>query len=520
MHKSIRQSMAWLHSWLGLMLGWVLFCIFLLGATSYYRQEINAWMQPQFNHTEINQQQAIQNAWEYLEENAHDAKSWYISVANSQHPTSNVYWQKSDGSYAIKNLDPVTGQEIQAATTQGGDFFYNFHFQLFGVPYMIGRLIVSFAAFIMLIALISGVITHKKIFTDFFTFRTFKGQRSWLDFHNVVSVIALPFFLTITFTGLTIFFNLYLPYGIQQVYSPKQSLQFFEEINSTQPISTAQGQSTAMLTFEQLNHKIQQQWPNQPEISTIEIKAPYTSLAQIQIKQLEDHSISLKPEQLSIAGSTGQILPDFRNYSPVTTLYSGVYGLHMAPFAQPLLRLGLFFSGLLGCAMIASGLLLWSLKRQLHAKSQSFHFGHYLVDRGNLACFVGLPISMLVYFYLNRLVTPYIHGNNYEIQGFFLTWLISLVAALFTKKAYLWRSQLTILIALATLLPLVDYYSLYQQHLLFSQSYWTYLRVDLFFWLFAGLAFLIYRNIQPIQQQAHQRIQRKSSLNSELETKS
>ena len=259
---------------------------------------------------------------------------------------------------------------------------------------------------------------------------------------------------------------------------------------------------------------------NQPEISTIEVKAPYTSLAQIQIKQLEDHSISLKPEQLSIAGSTGQILPDIRNYSPVATLYSGVYGLHMAPFAQPLLRLGLFFSGLLGCAMIASGLLLWSLKRQLHAKSQSFHFGHYLVDRGNLACFVGLPISMLVYFYLNRLVTPYIHGNNYEIQGFFLTWLISLVAALFTKKAYLWRSQLTILIALATLLPLVDYYSLYQQHLLFSQSYWTYLRVDLFFWLFAGLAFLIYRNIQPIQQQAHQRIQRKSSLNSELEAKS
>ena len=162
-------------------------------------------------------------------------------------------------------------------------------------------------------------------------------------------------------------------------------------------------------------------------------------MAQIQIKQLEDHSISLKPEQLSIAGSTGQILPDIRNYSPVATLYSGVYGLHMAPFAQPLLRLGLFFSGLLGCAMIASGLLLWSLKRQLHAKSQSFHFGHYLVDRGNLACFVGLPISMLVYFYLNRLVTPYIHGNNYEIQGFFLTWLISLVAARLGENVTIWH---------------------------------------------------------------------------------
>ncbi|MGQ1247755.1 PepSY-associated TM helix domain-containing protein [Acinetobacter baumannii] len=52
----------------------------------------------------------------------------------------------------------------------------------------------------------------------------------------------------------------------------------------------------------------------------------------------------------------------------------------MATFAQPLLRLGLFFSGILGCVMIASGLLLWSLKRQLQSKNSQFHFGYYLVD--------------------------------------------------------------------------------------------------------------------------------------------
>jgi uncharacterized iron-regulated membrane protein len=34
-----------------------------------------------------------------------------------------------------------------------------------------------------------------------------------LDFHNISSVVALPFFLTITFTGLAIFFYLYLPWG-------------------------------------------------------------------------------------------------------------------------------------------------------------------------------------------------------------------------------------------------------------------------------------------------------------------
>ncbi|MNT84204.1 hypothetical protein D3C72_2241880 [compost metagenome] len=47
----------------------------------------------------------------------------------------------------------------------------------------------------MLVAIVSGVITHKKIFTDFFTFRWGKGQRSCLDAHAALSVLgfAVPF---------------------------------------------------------------------------------------------------------------------------------------------------------------------------------------------------------------------------------------------------------------------------------------------------------------------------------------
>src|SRR3546814_15120576 len=54
----------------------------------------------------------------------------------------------------------------------------------------------------MLIAILSGIVTHKKIFADFFMLRFGKGQRSWLDAHNVAEVFALPFHLMITYTGL------------------------------------------------------------------------------------------------------------------------------------------------------------------------------------------------------------------------------------------------------------------------------------------------------------------------------
>ena len=46
------------------------------------------------------------------------------------------------------------------------------------------------------------MVTHRRIFKDFFTFRPAKGgQRAWLDAHNVTGVLVLPFYLMITFSG-------------------------------------------------------------------------------------------------------------------------------------------------------------------------------------------------------------------------------------------------------------------------------------------------------------------------------
>ncbi len=508
-NKGIRQSMAWLHTWTGLIFGWLLFAIFLMGTSAYYRHHINLWMQPQLAQYQVNQDVAVKTAVEYLNKNAADAKSWYVSLANQENPVNKMYWEKATGGYESKTLDANTGEELKLSNTQGGDFFYNFHFQLYGMPVLIGRLITSLAAFIMLIALISGIITHKKIITDFFTLRTFKSQRSWLDFHNVSSVLALPFFLTITFTGLAIFFYLYLPFGMKKLY-PDNPFQYFTEIRtiSVNNNHNADPIKTEMLPIQSLLEKVKQQWDDQA-LATIEVKNPNTDQATISFKQLEDRSITLNQPQITF-DATGNILGNTKNNSAVATLNAGVYGLHMATFAQPLLRLAFFCSGILGCLMIASGLLLWSLKRQIQNKSNEFHLGHYLVDRLNIATFIGLPIAMLAYMFTNRFVQITETTPNYEIYSFFVVWTLSLIIALFTKKQYLWQSQVAILGIVAIALPIYDLiYLLNHQLVTDFQSYWAFLRVDLFFILSAGFALFVYRNIHPIQQKSAQKIKAK-----------
>ena len=68
-------------------------CYFLMGSLSYYRHEINLWMQPPLAQFEIKQDVAIKTAYQYLQKHASDAKSWYLTVATPESPVNTMYWE-------------------------------------------------------------------------------------------------------------------------------------------------------------------------------------------------------------------------------------------------------------------------------------------------------------------------------------------------------------------------------------------------------------------------------------------
>lgn len=505
MKKTIRQSMAWFHSWIGLIFGWLLFAIFLTGSLSYYKNEISLWMQPHFTLEKIEQKIAIKSAFEYLEKNAADAKSWNIKVADQLSPVNKIYWQKSDGAYESKTLNANTGAELSASSTLGGDFFYSFHFQLYGFPYLIGRLIVTLAAIVMLITLISGVITHKKIFTDFFTLRTFKSQRSYLDFHNITSVIALPFFLTMTFTGIAIFFYIIFPSGMKKLY-PENPFQYFEEIRTVASPTIAPKQKVKMKSPDFYLAETYKRW-GVTDLANISFIYPNTELSQVTITEKRDKSISYHPAQISFNGVTGDLLKDTRNRSPIGVLNASMYGLHMAHFASPFLKLILFFSGILGCLMIASGLLLWSLKRDIQNKTQDFNFGHYLVYRLNISTFIGLPIATLSYLYTNRIGFIFASKINYEISMFFGSWLLIFATSLFIHKRYLWKFYLKIFVFMSILLPVINFLTLINQGYISNfHQYWSFIGIDFVILMFGLLGWMLHQKIVPIQNKFHHKL--------------
>lgn len=133
MKQGFRQSMAWLHTWTGLLVGWVLLLIFMGGTASYYRDEISRWMRPELPTTSVSTATALRSAEQYLQTHAADAVSWNITLPDTRTPVVSMYWQNpapADGKpvdrrqmYGTAIIDPATGKDIAARDTLGGEFF-------------------------------------------------------------------------------------------------------------------------------------------------------------------------------------------------------------------------------------------------------------------------------------------------------------------------------------------------------------------------------------------------------------
>ena len=504
-----RQSMSWLHTWASLILGWLLYAIFLTGTLSFFQNEISIWMKPEF-HQSVPQKSQIEQtrvALAYLQQHHPDAGSWAIQLPNSRQNTTilNIRGAGEDprarrGGTRL-TIDSATGEVLQARETRGGSFLYRFHFELYGLPRIWARWIVGIATLLMLVAIISGVITHKKVFKDFFTFRPGKGQRSWLDAHNATAVFALPFHIMITFSGLLLLLFTLMPWGVNQIYENRGAFlqdqrKSLIQDNSVQAESGDSDQRRPRSEGENRGERgdmsargearrsrgdapparpaplsdlvpilaaAEKQWKNNP-VATINIIQPNTAKAEIELRALNGVSVAYRNVYPSLAfnGVTGELKLDqttLKTPSVANGIYNVFTTLHEARGVDLALRWLLFMSGVVGTFMIATGLILWCVKRAPQQQKQGYKsFGYRLVEVTNIAAIIGLPIACAAYFYANRFIPADMDMRlNWEIRSFFIAWLLTLVYAMIRSNRQAWLELLLLATAAFALLPIVNF---------------------------------------------------------------
>jgi uncharacterized iron-regulated membrane protein len=312
----------------------------------------------------------------------------------------------------------------------------------------------------MLVAILSGIVTHKRIFKDFFTFRPGKGQRSWLDAHNATAVLALPYHLLITYTGLVTLMFMYLPSGVNSVY-PERSAAFYQDLNGGPGEVKPAGVPAPLTALGPLVEQASAAWHGAAAGRLI-VNLPGDANATVTITQQEGHGISYDLPSITFNGVTGTMLTDPGKQSGGAVQTRGVmYGLHVGRFADPLVRALFFLSGLAGCAMVATGVIMWAVKeRPKHAKKHgagNIGFGLRLVDGLNLGSIAGLMLAMAAFFWANRLLPVQMAQRpEAEIYWFFMAWGVAVVAALVWPTRPMWKIQLALGGVLFALLPVLN----------------------------------------------------------------
>jgi uncharacterized iron-regulated membrane protein len=211
------------------------------------------------------------------------------------------------------------------------------------------------------------------------------NPRAWLDAHNLTGLLVIPFPLMIAFTGLVVFWSIYMPVDIP----------LLRESESILPL-------------------------------------------------------------LSV--------------------------LHFAQFGGSLMRWLYFIMGLAATVMIATGLVLWTIKRRKPEAGRSSDMGYRIVEVLNVATVAGLPVAIAAFFWANRLLPLALRERSlWEIRWFFIVWGLCLVHSLVRRGSLMaWREQLYGSALLLGFLPMLNGLTT-NSHLLLTvpRGQWAVAGVDL-----------------------------------------
>jgi uncharacterized iron-regulated membrane protein len=309
----------------------------------------------------------------------------------------------------------------------------------------LGYWIVGLAALMMLAALVSGVVTHRKLLREMFTFRPHKrAQRSALDLHNLTGVVALPFHFMFALSGLIIFASIYLPIGNTWMKPLAKQHEALEATRTGLPHEPA-GRPASLASVDAMIGAAQTRWAERGmagDVGYLYISHFGDANSHVSIYRAGTDRVTLTGAGIHFHGPTGRLVREDPSPSVVIGIENFVSGLHLQHFRHWLLRWLYVIGGLAGCACIATGFIFFVEKRkQQHAAEGSV--GCRVVDALAVTTVTGMLISTAAMLVANRaLPVDLPNRGDWQEACFWGAWAIAAMHAAW-RSAPVQRARLS-----------------------------------------------------------------------------
>ncbi|MBL8268318.1 PepSY-associated TM helix domain-containing protein [Steroidobacter sp.] len=519
MMQSFRLTMTWLHTWFGLVLGLVLMVAFFFGALSVFDREFDRWgiaqtrfepqplpsfdtlLRPVFESIEPSQasiDEMSDRVYGPMPEQFETVRTWalytthrdpvlqlnaFYEVPNAREPGETVFGQRT--------IDPRNGDVVPDNQLRiGSQFFFPLHFSLNLHWLDLGLWLVGIAALTMLVALVSGVVMHRKLFRELFTFRPNKQtQRSTLDLHNLSGVVALPFHFMFAFTGLVIMAGLYFPVTQVQLEPLHERYEHLEEQQTGLPHDRS-GVAAPLASVDAMVAEAQHRWAQRGasgEVGLLVVRHVGDANGYVSVFRAGTDRIGLVSEGIHFKASTGEVLYEQPPTSAVGGVTDFLMGLHLQHFRHWMLRWLYVLGGLLGAVCIATGFIFFIEKRKRQHAKQGVS-GARVVSALAVTSVTGMVIATLGLLIANRVLPENLAARNFWEQcSFWVVWLLALAHAFWRtapvaegRATPVWREQCWIIAVMAVLAVLMNWITT-GDHLVHTLSigYWPVAGIDL-----------------------------------------
>jgi len=518
MFASFRHSMTWLHTWAGLVLGYVLVVVFFFGTLSVFDREIDRWAIPQTRFApqpmpsfdtmlrpvleRIRPEPADLAAARERAGGALPALTPVEWTAYTTHrdPVLLLYTEFALGKdpaepdavlYGHATIDPRDGRLLPGDPLKlGSEFFYPMHIGLHLTWHDVGYWIVGLSALAMLCALVSGVVIHRRLFREFFTFRPRKHvQRSTLDLHNLTGVAALPFHFFFALSGLTIFAGMYFPVS-ETLLKPQAQVAQAAEARARGLPARAAGVAAPLASVDAMVAEARRRWAARGmpgEVGMVQVEHVGDRDSVVAVYRAGSDRVALLGQAIHFEATTGRVLHEEPPATAVTGVNDFLTGLHLQQFHHWLLRWLYVAGGLAGCACIVTGFLFFVEKRKRqHARAGVG--GARWADAMAVATVTGMLVATTAMLVANRLLPEALAGrNDWQQRAFWGAWLLAFVHAAWRSRPLrqaqpspAWREQCIAVAALAWTAVALNAATT-GDHLLrtLAQGYWPVAGVDL-----------------------------------------
>lgn len=377
------------HTWTGIVAGMALFIAFYAGALTVFKEPIARWVSPPATPSSpgaaaVPLEQTPQLIARTLAEHPAAAKGFRIHLQEQENVPARMGWverptggddhDESESRRYLATLQadgtPLIEESRQSRVAEFIDVLH----RVVGLPFDSdpNRWVMGIVCALYAMALISGtIVLIPSLVKDFFALRLGRNlKRMWLDAHNVIGIVSLPFHVVMALTAAVFAFHDGI-YFIQDRTIHQGQLAREWRRQPPKGEQPPPRDVSTMLPPAELVARVQALSPTLRPVG-LDYQQPTTPRAQVRVWVRDDTGYRRSPIGgfAALDPYTGRIrstdyLPG--SQSTGAAIISSFFALHFATFGGTAVQWMYFLLGLAGAFLFYSGNLLWVETRRRRA---------------------------------------------------------------------------------------------------------------------------------------------------------